>query len=130
LGICFTLAYEWSGCWLVSMTMHAVFTAITLLALAFPDILPPSRGCCANSAKTNCWQRFFPGLLVIHGSCLGTGTIARWADSGPAFEVCRASRRSALVDGKFQSARHDGPERWPWHGLAPAGAREQTWFLH
>jgi len=25
---------------LVSMTMHAVFNAITLLALAFPDTLP------------------------------------------------------------------------------------------
>ena len=41
LGICFTLAYEWSGSLLVSMTMHAVFNAITLLALAFPDTLPP-----------------------------------------------------------------------------------------
>jgi uncharacterized protein len=39
LGICFTLAYEWSGSLLVSMTMHAIFNAITLLALAFPGTL-------------------------------------------------------------------------------------------
>src|SRR6266480_4177926 len=39
LGICFTLAYEWSGSLLVSMTMHAIFNAITLLALAFPETL-------------------------------------------------------------------------------------------
>src|SRR5437660_6723250 len=41
LGICFTLAYEWSGSLLVSMTMHAIFNAITLLVLAFPNTLPP-----------------------------------------------------------------------------------------
>src|SRR5881227_3615091 len=41
LGICFTLAYEWSGSLLVSMTMHAIFNAITLLALAFPETLQP-----------------------------------------------------------------------------------------
>jgi CAAX protease family protein len=41
LGICFTLAYEWSGSLLVSMTMHAIFNAITLLALAFPNTLQP-----------------------------------------------------------------------------------------
>ena len=41
LGACFTLAYEWSGSLLVSMTMHAIFNAITLLALAFPGTLQP-----------------------------------------------------------------------------------------
>jgi membrane protease YdiL (CAAX protease family) len=41
LGSCFTLAYEWSGSLLVSMTMHAIFNAITLLALAFPNTLQP-----------------------------------------------------------------------------------------
>src|SRR5213078_1623406 len=30
LGGCFTLAYEWSGSLLVSMTMHALFNALTL----------------------------------------------------------------------------------------------------
>lgn len=39
LGACFTLAYEWSGSLLVSMTMHALFNSFTLLALAFPDTL-------------------------------------------------------------------------------------------
>lgn len=39
LGVCFTLAYEWSGSLLVSMTMHAIFNAVTLLALAFPGPL-------------------------------------------------------------------------------------------
>jgi membrane protease YdiL (CAAX protease family) len=37
LGLCFTLAYEWSGSILVSMTMHALFNSFTLVALAFPD---------------------------------------------------------------------------------------------
>ena len=37
LGSCFTLAYEWSGSVLVSMTMHALFNSLTLTALAFPD---------------------------------------------------------------------------------------------
>src|SRR5206468_4903781 len=41
LGACFTLAYEWSGSILVPMTMHAIFNAITLLALAFPGTLQP-----------------------------------------------------------------------------------------
>src|SRR6059036_2683736 len=41
LGSCFAIAYEWSGSLLVSMTMHAIFNAITLLALAFPNTLPP-----------------------------------------------------------------------------------------
>ncbi|MDQ6859690.1 MAG: CPBP family intramembrane metalloprotease, partial [Verrucomicrobiota bacterium] len=40
LGICFTIAYEWSGSILVSMTMHALFNSMTLIALAFPDQFP------------------------------------------------------------------------------------------
>ncbi|MGI8820289.1 MAG: CPBP family intramembrane glutamic endopeptidase [Chthoniobacterales bacterium] len=40
LAVCFTLAYEWSGSILVNMTMHALFNAVTLTALAFPDIFP------------------------------------------------------------------------------------------
>ncbi len=40
LGGCFTLAYEWSGSILVSMTMHALFNFFSLSALAFPDLLP------------------------------------------------------------------------------------------
>ena len=40
LGICFTIAYEWSGSILVSMTMHALFNALTLIALAFPEVIP------------------------------------------------------------------------------------------
>jgi membrane protease YdiL (CAAX protease family) len=40
LGSCFTLAYEWTGSILVSMTMHALFNFISLSALAFPDFLP------------------------------------------------------------------------------------------
>jgi uncharacterized protein len=40
LGACFTLAYEWSGSIVVPMTMHALFNAITLTALAFPQALP------------------------------------------------------------------------------------------
>jgi membrane protease YdiL (CAAX protease family) len=39
LGACFTLAYEWSGSILVSMTMHALFNSLTLTALAFPDLV-------------------------------------------------------------------------------------------
>ena len=38
LGVCFTIAYEWSGSILVSMTMHALFNSVSLIALAFPDI--------------------------------------------------------------------------------------------
>ncbi|MDQ6655812.1 MAG: CPBP family intramembrane metalloprotease [Verrucomicrobiota bacterium] len=38
LAACFTLAYEWSGSILVNMTMHALFNAVTLTALAFPDL--------------------------------------------------------------------------------------------
>ncbi len=40
LGGCFTLAYEWSGSILVSMTMHALFNFLSLSALAFPNLLP------------------------------------------------------------------------------------------
>ncbi|MEP6698751.1 MAG: CPBP family intramembrane glutamic endopeptidase [Verrucomicrobiota bacterium] len=39
LGTCFTIAYEWSGSILVSMTMHALFNALTLTALAFPELI-------------------------------------------------------------------------------------------
>jgi membrane protease YdiL (CAAX protease family) len=39
LGCCFTIAYEWSGSILVSMTMHSLFNAMTLIVLAFPQIL-------------------------------------------------------------------------------------------
>ena len=38
LGICFAIAYEWSGSLLVSMTMHSLFNSLTLTALAFPEI--------------------------------------------------------------------------------------------
>ncbi len=38
LGICFTLAYEWSGSILVSMTMHSLFNSLTLTFLAFPGL--------------------------------------------------------------------------------------------
>src|ERR1043166_2084695 len=38
LGSCFTLANEWSGSILVSMTMHALFNSVSLIALAFPDL--------------------------------------------------------------------------------------------
>ena len=37
---CLTLAYEWSGSILVSMTMHALFNFLSLSALAFPNLLP------------------------------------------------------------------------------------------
>lgn len=40
LGVCFTIAYEWSGSILVSMTMHALFNALALTALAFPEVVP------------------------------------------------------------------------------------------
>jgi membrane protease YdiL (CAAX protease family) len=39
LGSCFAIAYEWSGSILVSMTMHALFNALTLMALAFPELV-------------------------------------------------------------------------------------------
>lgn len=40
LGSCFAIAYEWSGSILVPMIMHALFNAITLTALAFPEHFP------------------------------------------------------------------------------------------
>jgi uncharacterized protein len=40
LGVCLTIAYEWSGSILVSMTMHALFNALALTALAFPEVFP------------------------------------------------------------------------------------------
>lgn len=40
LGTCFTLAYEWSGSILVSMTMHALFNSLSLVFLAFPELFP------------------------------------------------------------------------------------------
>jgi membrane protease YdiL (CAAX protease family) len=40
LGMCLALAYEWSGSLLVSMTMHALFNALALTALAFPEVVP------------------------------------------------------------------------------------------
>jgi membrane protease YdiL (CAAX protease family) len=39
LGSCFAIAYEWSGSILVPMTMHALFNATTLTALAFPELV-------------------------------------------------------------------------------------------
>lgn len=38
LGACFTLAYEWSGSILVSMTMHSLFNSLSLIVLAFPEL--------------------------------------------------------------------------------------------
>jgi membrane protease YdiL (CAAX protease family) len=38
LGSCFTIAYEWSGSFLVSMTMHALFNSLSLTVLAFPEL--------------------------------------------------------------------------------------------
>ena len=40
LGACFAIAYEWSGSILVPMMMHTLFNAITLTALAFPELFP------------------------------------------------------------------------------------------
>lgn len=40
LGLCLTIAYEWSGSILVSMTMHSLFNAASLTALAFPELSP------------------------------------------------------------------------------------------
>ena len=39
LGVCFTLAYEWSGSILVSMGMHSLFNSAQLVFLAFPQTL-------------------------------------------------------------------------------------------
>jgi membrane protease YdiL (CAAX protease family) len=41
LGACLAIAYEWSGSILVPMMMHALFNAITLTALAFPELVQP-----------------------------------------------------------------------------------------
>lgn len=41
LGLCFTIAYEWSGSLLVNMTMHALFNAASLTALAFSQLSSP-----------------------------------------------------------------------------------------
>jgi membrane protease YdiL (CAAX protease family) len=41
LGSCFAIAYEWSGSIIVSMTMHALFNALMLTALAFPELVQP-----------------------------------------------------------------------------------------
>ncbi len=38
LGVCFTLAYEWSGSIIVSMAMHALFNSAQLVFLAFPQL--------------------------------------------------------------------------------------------
>ena len=38
LASCFTLAYEWSGSILVSMSMHALFNSVQLVFLAFPEL--------------------------------------------------------------------------------------------
>jgi hypothetical protein len=38
LGACFTIAYEWSGSILVSMTMHSLFNSLSLIFLAFPQL--------------------------------------------------------------------------------------------
>ena len=38
LGICLTIAYEWSGSILVSMTMHSLFNSLSLIVLAFPEL--------------------------------------------------------------------------------------------
>ena len=39
LGCCFTVAYEWSGSILVAMMMHSLFNSVTLVVLAFPDLV-------------------------------------------------------------------------------------------
>jgi CAAX protease family protein len=39
LGSCFTIAYEWSGSILVAMTMHSLFNSVTLVVLAFPELI-------------------------------------------------------------------------------------------
>lgn len=40
LGVCLTIAYEWSGSIIVSMTMHALFNTLAMIALAFPEVFP------------------------------------------------------------------------------------------
>jgi membrane protease YdiL (CAAX protease family) len=39
LAACLTLAYEWSGSLLVSMTMHSLFNSLQLIVLAFPQLV-------------------------------------------------------------------------------------------
>ena len=39
LGSCFTIAYEWSGSIVVAMTMHSLFNSVTLIVLAFPELI-------------------------------------------------------------------------------------------
>lgn len=39
LATCFTIAFEWSGSILVCMSMHALFNALTLISLAFPEFI-------------------------------------------------------------------------------------------
>jgi membrane protease YdiL (CAAX protease family) len=39
LGCCFTIAYEWSRSILVAMTMHSLFNSVTLIVLAFPELI-------------------------------------------------------------------------------------------
>lgn len=39
LGCCFTVAYEWSGSILVAMMMHSLFNSVTLVVLAFPELV-------------------------------------------------------------------------------------------
>src|SRR6266700_3062085 len=39
LGCCFTIAYEWSGSILVAMMMHSLFNSVTLVVLAFPELV-------------------------------------------------------------------------------------------
>jgi len=41
LAACFTIAYEWSGSVLVTMTMHSLFNAAQLIALAFASSSQP-----------------------------------------------------------------------------------------
>lgn len=37
LAVCFTIAYEWTGSLLVTMTMHSVFNGLQLIGLAFSN---------------------------------------------------------------------------------------------
>src|SRR6266508_4913686 len=39
LGSGLTIAYEWSGSILVVMTMHSLFNSVTLIVLAFPELI-------------------------------------------------------------------------------------------
>ena len=59
LGGCFTLAYEWSGSILVSMTMHALFNFFSLSALAFPEFFAPMKLRESGRGRIRCgnWER-------------------------------------------------------------------------